>query len=159
MDSPKLPDVLRVESDVTPSSLKNFFSREYLDTPLFRIRAPYPNERIVLPDPPPSGLIDPQKDLSLVFFAKQREYGLTFPFSPFFTEVFRYFRITPRMLVPNSILFMSSFESVCLSWGFTPTVHLFVSFFRLVRESQGFYYFSPRGGLSIFSDHKDSIKG
>lgn len=63
------------------------------------------------------------------------------------------------MLVPNSILFMSSFESVCLSRGITPTVPLFVSFFRLVRASHCFYYFSPRGGLSIFSGHKDSIKG
>ena len=97
--------------------------------------------------------------MSLIFFVKQREYGLSFPFSPFFIEVFRYFEITPRMLTPNSILFMSSFESVCLSWGFTPTVHLFVSFFRLVKASQKFYYFAPRGGLSIFTGYKDSIKG
>ena len=88
MEGPKLPEVFNLESYITPSTLANFFSRKYLDTSLYHIRAPYRNERIVLPDPPPSGLIDPQKDLSLVFLIKQRDYGLTFPFTPFFTEVF-----------------------------------------------------------------------
>ena len=63
------------------------------------------------------------------------------------------------MLSPNSILFMCSFESICLSWGFAPTACLFVTFFRLVRASQCFYYFAPRDGLSIFTGYKDSIKG
>ncbi|XP_021629665.1 uncharacterized abhydrolase domain-containing protein DDB_G0269086-like [Manihot esculenta] len=132
MEGPKLLEIFNLESCVTPSTLTNFFSQKYLDTPLYHIRAPYRNERIVLPDPPPSGLIDPQKDLSIVFFVKQRDYGLTFPFTPFFIEVFQYFGITPRMLSPNSILFMCSFESICLSWGLTPTVRLFVTFFCLV---------------------------
>ncbi|XP_043817308.1 uncharacterized protein LOC122724979 [Manihot esculenta] len=79
MDSQKLPDVINQESSITPSTLKNFFSRKYLDTPLFHIRALFRNERIVLPDPPPSGLIDPQRDRSLVFFVKQREYASQVP--------------------------------------------------------------------------------
>ncbi|XP_021623915.1 transcriptional regulatory protein AlgP-like [Manihot esculenta] len=54
MHGPKLSDVVNQESSITPFTLKNFFSREYLDTPLYHIRAPYRNERIVLPDPPPS---------------------------------------------------------------------------------------------------------
>lgn len=120
---------------------------EYLDITLFHLRTSYRNGRIVLPNPHPSGLIDPQKDVSLVFFIKQKEYGLSFPFSPFFNEVFRYFEITPRILTPNAILFMSSFESVYLSRDFVPTVRLFISFFRLVKASQKFYYFAPRGGL------------
>ncbi|XP_043814063.1 uncharacterized protein LOC122723984 [Manihot esculenta] len=121
MENPKLPNVFSLESSITSANLKDFISRDYLDTPFYHIRAPCRNEMIVLPDPPPPSLVDPQKDLSLVFFIKQQEYGLNFPFTPFFNEVFRYFEITPRMLAPNSILFMCSFESVCLSWGFTPT--------------------------------------
>ncbi|XP_043808344.1 uncharacterized protein LOC122722225 [Manihot esculenta] len=54
---------------------------------------------------------------------------------------------------------MCSFESVCRSWGFTPTAILFVTFFRLVRAIQCFYYFASRGGLSIFTGYKDFIKG
>ena len=63
------------------------------------------------------------------------------------------------MLSPNSILFMSCFESICRSWGFTPTACLFVTFFHLVRAVQNFYYFSPCSGLSLFTGYKDSIKG
>ncbi|XP_021609057.1 uncharacterized protein LOC110612586 [Manihot esculenta] len=75
MDSSSLPDVVNQESSITPSIIRNFISREYLDTPLYHIRAPYRNKRIVLPDPSPPGLIDPQRDVSLVFFIKQREYA------------------------------------------------------------------------------------
>ncbi|XP_043805076.1 uncharacterized protein LOC122721401 [Manihot esculenta] len=159
MEGSKLPDVSNLESNITPSTITKYISRRYLDTPLYYIRAPLQNERIVLPNPSPSGLIDPQKGRSLVFFLKQRDFSMTFPFTPFFIEVFQYFGITPRMLSPNSILFMSCFESICLSWGFTPTACLFVTFFCLVRAIQNFYYFALRGGLSLFKGYKDSIKG
>ena len=159
MEGSKLPDVANLESHITPSSITKYISRGYLDTPLYLIRAPLRNERIVLPNPSPPGLIDPQRGRCIVFFLKQRDFGLTFPFTPFFIEVFQYFGITPRMLSPNSILFMCCFESICLSWGFTPTACLFATFFRLVRSVQNFYYFSPRSGLSLFTGYKDSIKG
>ena len=159
MASSKLPDVGNLESHITPSNITKYISQRLLDAPLYFIRAPLSNERIVLPYPPPPGLVDPQEGRRIVFFLKQREFGLPFPFTPFFIEVFEYFGVTPRMLSPNSILFMSCFESICLSWGFTPTACLFVTFFRLVRAVQNFYYFSPRSGLSLFTGYKDSIKG
>ena len=159
MASLKLPDVFDLESHITPSNITNHISRRLLDTPLYLIRAPLPNERIVLPYPRPPGLVDPQEVRSIVFFLKQREFGLPLPFTPFFVEVFEYFGVTPRMLSPNSILFMSCFESICLGWGFAPTACLFVTFFRLVRAKQNFYYFSPRNGLSLLTGYKDSIKG
>lgn len=79
-----LPDVVNLESDIIPSNIRNFILREYLDTTLLHIRTPYRKERIVLPCPHPSGLLDPQKDVSLVFFVKQKEYNFSFPFSLFF---------------------------------------------------------------------------
>ena len=155
----ELPDVVNLESHITPANITKYLSRRFLDTPLYLIRAPHPNERIVLPYPPPPGLVDPQEYRSIVFFLKQKEFGLPLPFTPFFVEVFDYFGVTPRMLSPNSILFMSCFESVCLGWGFAPTACLFVTFFRLVKAVQNFYYFSPRRGLSLLTGYKDSIKG
>lgn len=49
-------------------------------TKIFRIRAPLSNERIVLFDPSLRGLIDAYQGRNLVFFLKQHEFGLTFPF-------------------------------------------------------------------------------
>ncbi|XP_021629338.1 uncharacterized protein LOC110627364 [Manihot esculenta] len=152
-----IPNIVGLRSTVTPSTLSNFFSVEYIDTSICRI--PLYNERIVLLVPPSMGLIDPQQGHSLIFYVKQCDFGLTFPFSPFFIEVFRHFGVTPHMLSPNFILFMCSFESIGLSWGLVPSVTLFFTFFCLVQANHGFYYFAPQGGLSIFMGYKDSIKG
>lgn len=61
------------------------------------------------------------------------------------------------MLMPNSILFISCFESICLCWGFAPSIDLFLTFFY-IRSTNGFSYFGPRVRLSIFTGYKDSIK-
>lgn len=63
------------------------------------------------------------------------------------------------MLMPNSILFMSYFESIYLCWGFTPFITLFSTFFRIVRFANAFYYFGPKAWLSIFTSYKNLIKG
>lgn len=63
------------------------------------------------------------------------------------------------MLTLNSIIFMCCFESIYLYWGFASYVDLFSTFFNLVRSIDGFYYFGPQVGLSIFTDYKNSIKG
>lgn len=134
-------------TSVTPSSLFHHFFRDLVDTAIFRIREPLHNEWIFLPNPPPMGLVDAHQGRNLIFFVKQYELGLVFPFTPFFIEVFQHFRVTLQMLSPNSILFMCYFKSIYLCWGFIPSIDLFFAFFHLVRSSHKFYYFGLRTGL------------
>lgn len=51
-------------------------------------------------------------------------YQLSFPFSEFFHYVFKFFKVTPRMLTPNFILIMSAFEAIYYGWNFSPSVGL-----------------------------------
>lgn len=90
------------------------------------------NERIALSDSPNRDLVDAQHSRNLVFFLKQYKFGMAFPFTSFFIEVFQYYRVTPRMLTPDSILFIGFFESICLCWSFAPSSDLFLIFLRLV---------------------------
>lgn len=88
MAAVRIPIVVALRFIVTSTTLTNFFSPDYLDTSVYSIRAPYHNERIVLPVPSPADFMDPERDHSLIFYVKQRDFGLTSPFSPFFIEVF-----------------------------------------------------------------------
>lgn len=88
--------------------------------------------------PPPTGLEDAQNGKKLVFFLKQFKNGLSFPFSHFFTRVFRFYGVSPRMLTPKSIMFMRAFEAICWGWGFRLSVSLFRSFFRITKSNNGF---------------------
>lgn len=63
--------------------------------------------------PPPTDLEDAQQEKKLVFFLKQFECGLSLPLSRFFVEVFQFYGVSPRVLTPNSILFMYAFEAIC----------------------------------------------
>lgn len=105
------PLVEKLPSNVTSSNLR----RELLASKSYYIRAPHHFERIILfSSPSPISLEDAQYGKKLVFFLKQFEYGLFFPFHAFFVEVFRFYRVSPMMLTPNSmILFNRAFEAVC----------------------------------------------
>lgn len=81
-----------------------------------------------------------------------------FLFSIFFVEVFQFYWVSPRMLTPNSILFMRTFEVEYWGWSFRLSVNLFRSLFRILRSNNGFWNFSGCIGLSIFTGHKDSIR-
>lgn len=61
MASVRIPDVMSLVSSITPSSLSDFFSNDYADTKIYRIRVPLSNERIVLSNPPPADLVDAQQ--------------------------------------------------------------------------------------------------
>lgn len=80
-----------------------------------------------------------------------------FPLSRFVHSVFKFYEVTPWMLITNLILFMSAFEEICRGWGFTPSLNLFRAFFKILKDNNRFF-FCARYGLTIFSSHKDSIK-
>lgn len=61
MASTRILEVGGVASSITPSSFFHYFYHDLADTSIFRIRAPLPNESIVLPNPPLMGLIDAQQ--------------------------------------------------------------------------------------------------
>lgn len=71
---------------------------------------------------------------------------------------FLYFKVIPRMLTPNSILFISAFEAMCQGWGFAHSLVLFRTFFKIFKANNDFLCFCGKTSLIIFISHKDSIK-
>lgn len=117
-------------------------------------RLPSTEQIVLFSSSPPAGLADAQNQKKLVCFLKQFEYGLSFSLFHFFIG---FYKVSPRMPTPNSILFMRAFKAVCWGQGFRPSVSLFSSFLRITKSNNGFKIFSGRMGLSFFVDHKDSI--
>lgn len=75
-----------------------------------------------------------------------------------FFSAFKFYRVTPRMLALSSILFMRVFEVVCCGWGFAPFIGLLRAFFKILKANNRLLNFYGRTGLSIFTNHKYSIK-
>lgn len=149
------PWVEKIVSRVTPTSLLEFFSRAFFSMETHYIHALNSNERITLFSfTPPPDPVDAQSERKLVFCLKQIDCGLSFPFSGFVHSIFRFFQVMPRTLTPNSILFMSAFETMCRSWGFAPFLGLIRAFLKIVKANNGFLSFCSRYGLSIFTGHK-----
>ena len=62
--------------------------------------------------------------------------GTSLPFSNFFLDVLRHFRVLPHNLFPNSILVLSNFVALCEGFlGIKLRLDMFVYFFTVKRES------------------------
>ncbi|KAG8644188.1 hypothetical protein MANES_11G107750v8 [Manihot esculenta] len=80
------PWVEKIVSRVTPSSLSEAIPQFFLSIETHYIRTLNFNEQIPLFSfPPPYDLVDAQFERRLVFYLKQVNYGLSFPFFGFFT--------------------------------------------------------------------------
>lgn len=152
------PRVEKIVSRITPISFRKTFPRSFLSTKTYYIRALNLNEQIALFFPPsswPNGC--PTQDETCLLFEIYWLWPF-FTFSRFVHSIFKFYKVTPWMLITNLILFMSAFEEICRGWGFTPSLNLFRAFFKILKDNNRFLNFCYRNGLTIFSSHKDSIK-
>lgn len=84
--------VEKVVSRVTPTSLREAFPRSFLSAKTYYVQTPNSNGRIALFSfPPPLDLMDAQSKRRLVFYLKQIDYGLSFPFSSFVHSILGFF--------------------------------------------------------------------
>lgn len=108
------PWVEKIVSRVTPSSLSEAIPQFFLSIETHYIRTLNFNEQIPLFSfPPPYDLVDAQFERRLVFYLKQVNYGISFSFFGVFHSILKSFKVTPRMLTLDSILFMSAFKVMC----------------------------------------------
>lgn len=74
-------------------------------------------------------LFSSSNNLTMVFF---------FPLYEFFRSIFKFYKVSSRILTLNSILFINAFETMCWEWGFAPSIGLFHTFFKLFKANNEF---------------------
>lgn len=100
---------------------------------------------------PPSGFI--------AFYLENLRSGLRFPIPEFLRNIFDYYRICPAQLAPNSVRILITFALLCRLIQATPRLSLFRPFFMLRPhpKADGWWYFTPRKGLSFITGLPSSI--
>ena len=123
---------------------------QYRIPELFRLFAPGADGRV---NSPPEGQV--------AFYLEDLRAGLRFPVPEFIRNVLDYYGLCPAQLAPNSVRLIVSFALLCRLLPTEPRISLFRVFFvlRPHPKARGWWYFTPRKGLSFITDLPTSIHG